>query len=465
MSSPVVPSLLAALCLAGAWPAARAADPLGTEAYLPLRISPQLAGRTGEAPCASALPTRPLGVVDVVDLALCNNPQTREVWAAARLQVALLGVAQAAWLPALDARGTVSRTWSEGTGSTPRSAALTLSWLLYDFGARSAGVDNARHLLAAAAASQDATVQALFLAALQAYYTAQANRAAVDAARQAERASQESLNAAEVRYKVGTGTPADRLQAQTAYSQAVLNRIRAEGEFQNALGGLANAMGFDANQAFVLDDIPALLPDAGFERDIGALIDEARRRRPDLAAAEAQVAAAQAGVEQARAAGRPTIALAAGPTWQNVGGVSSEGGSVGLTLSVPIFSGFSTTYRVRAAEAQVEVKGAQRDRLARQVALDVWRSRQGLTTASQSLKTTAALVASAEQSEKVALGRYKAGLGSILDVLNAQSALAAARQQRIQATLDWQVSRAALAQAVGSLDYSLLQSAEAGKQP
>lgn len=132
---------------------------------------------------------------------------------------------------------------------------------------------------------------------------------------------------------------------------------------------------------------------------------------------------------------------------------------------MPIFSGFSTTYRVRAAEAQVEVKGAQRDRLARQVALDVWRSRQGLTTASQSLKTTAALVASAEQSEKVALGRYKAGLGSILDVLNAQSALAAARQQRIQATLDWQVSRAALAQAVGSLDYSLLQSAEAGKQP
>ena len=56
----------------------------------------------------------------------------------------------------------------------------------------------------------------------------------------------------------------------------------------------------------------------------------------------------------------------------------------------------------------------------------------------------------------MALGRYKAGVGNILDVLNAQSALATARLQRIQALLDWNVSRAMLAKAVGTLDHSLL---------
>ena len=113
--------------------------------------------------------------------------------------------------------------------------------------------------------------------------------------------------------------------------------------------------------------------------------------------------------------------------------------------------------RVRSAEAQVDVRAAQLDRLRNQVALDVWKAYQSLTTATQSLKTTVDLVASAEQSERVALGRYKAGVGSMLDVLNAQSALASARRQRIQSAFDWNINRAALAQAMGNLDASLLQ--------
>ena len=65
-------------------------------------------------------------------------------------------------------------------------------------------------------------------------------------------------NAAEVRYTVGTGTPADRLQAQTAWSQATLNRIKAEGTLRNAFGTLANVMGLDASQPLTLDRFCAL---------------------------------------------------------------------------------------------------------------------------------------------------------------------------------------------------------------
>jgi outer membrane protein TolC len=141
----------------------------------------------------------------------------------------------------------------------------------------------------------------------------------------------------------------------------------------------------------------------------------------------------------------------------NNGSTTSHGSAVGINLSVPIFSGFATTYRVRAAEAQVDVKNGQLEQLRLQVALDVWTAYQNLTTATQSMRTSADLLNSAEQSERVALGRYKAGVGSILDVLNAQSALASARQQRIQSTFNWNTNRATLAQAMGSLDASLLQ--------
>lgn len=82
---------------------------------------------------------------------------------------------------------------------------MTLSWLLYDFGQRSANVENARQLLNAAAATQDATVQSLFLAALQSYYSAQATQAAVLSALEAERSAREGFLAADTRYQVGRG--------------------------------------------------------------------------------------------------------------------------------------------------------------------------------------------------------------------------------------------------------------------
>ena len=437
-------------------------DPLGTEAMTPLKPSPRLSARVGEAPCTTQLPEQ-LAAIDAVDLALCNHPQTREVWAAARAQAALVGVARGAWLPNLNGTGTATRYVYENDAYNKTTAALTLSWLLLDFGQRSANIENAQQLLAAAAATQDATVQSLFLAALQSYYNAQATRSAVSAAQSAERSAQEAYNAAQLRYSVGVATPADRLQAQTALSQATLNRIKAEGDARNALGTLANALGLNAQTRIALAPAPVLPAEVSFQKDVDALIADAQQRRPDLKAAEAQVKAAEAGVDVARGQGLPTLSLGAGPTWQDTDGVIVRGNSAGLTLNVPIFSGFDTTYRVRSAAAQVDVKAAQRDRIRNQVALDVWKAYQSLTTATQSLKTTADLVASAEESERVALGRYKAGVGTVLDLLSAQSALASARLQRIQAELDWNVYRATLAQAMGALDYTLLQGAAEGR--
>ncbi len=458
----LLPALAMFVCLAAPVRAASLDDPFATDALAPPRPSPQAAGRTGEVPCTREIPSA-LTAIDAVDLALCNNPQTREVWAAARAQAAQVGVAQSAWLPNLDGRLGASRLQTDRRYYNSNSAQLTLSWLVFDSGARSASGENARQLLEAAAASQDFTVQLLFLAALQTFYTAQATQAAVVSTTEAERAAREGFNAAEARYKVGVATPSDRLLAQTALSQATLTRIKAEGEARNALGALANALGFPAGQNLTLTPPPKTLPDAAFTQEVAALIAEAENRRPDLKAAEAQVKAAQASIDLAQAQGRPTVSVSAGPTWTEIDRVSVDGGLIGVSVNLPLFTGFSTTYKVRAAAAQVDVKEAQRDRLKNQVALDVWKAYQSLTTATQSLTTTLDLVASAEQSERVALGRYKAGVGTVLDLLTAQSALANARLQRIQAALDWFVYRATLAQAVGTLDYTLLQPATEGK--
>jgi outer membrane protein len=443
-------------------------DPFGTASSLPPKPALRMEGAVVGDPCAAQPLDHALNLTDVVKMALCNNPQTHVAWANSLAQAAQVGVGKANYLPSAELSASANHNLSGSTaGMNQRNIGVTLTYLLYDFGSRAANLENARQLLAAAIATQDSTVQAVFLAAVQAYYQTQTNYSALDAAIESEHAAKESFAAAEARYNAGSATPADKLQAQTAYSQATLNRITADGNLKYAQGTLANMVGLDANRNVTLEPANTTALPNDFEGDIDALIEEARQRRPDLQAAAAQVKAAEASADAARAAGKPTITLTASADQYNSSGIDSHSSLVGINLRVPIFSGFEPTYRVRAAEAQVDVKNAQFEQLRLQVALDVWTAYQHLATATQSLRSSTALLNSANQSVRVALGRYKAGVGSILDVLNAQSALASARQQNIQSTFDWNISRATLAQAMGNLDASLLQtlSAGSGQQP
>ena len=102
-------------------------DPFATGDMLPLKPASGLLARVGEAPCATALPATPLTAIDAVDLMLCNHPQTREVWAAARAQAALVGVAKGAWLPTLAGSAGRTRYEYQNTAYTRDTTAVTLS--------------------------------------------------------------------------------------------------------------------------------------------------------------------------------------------------------------------------------------------------------------------------------------------------------------------------------------------------
>jgi TolC family type I secretion outer membrane protein len=408
--------------------------------------------------CAQISPSQVLGLSEAIDLALCNNPQTKEAWANVQAQSAQIGINSASLYPSIALNASANHNWlSSGIANNQQSIGLSASYLLYDFGARSASVESAYQLLNAASATQDSTLQNVFLSAVQAYYQTQATSAALDAAQISEQSAKESYAAAQARYAAGTATPADKLSAQTAYSQATLNRLTAEGTLKKAQGTLANLLGWDANREIRLEPVGEVAIPGDFSANVGTLIEQARQHRPDLQAAIAQAKAAQANIDAARAANKPTISLSASGNRNLIDGNSNHAATLGINVSVPLFSGYAPTYRVRAAEAQAEAKNAQRDRLQLQVALDVWTAYQNLNTATQSQQTTADLLESATQSEHAALGRYKAGLGNMLDVLNAQSTLANARQQRVQALLNWNISRTVLAQAMGRLDSNLLQ--------
>lgn len=414
------------------------------------------------------LPT-PLTLSDAVEHALCRNPQTRRAWANVKAQAAEVGVSRAAYLPNL--KGIVGASQAHKHISYPgfsdsdsdlntrsSSANLNLNWVLYDFGLRAANLENSRQLLNAAHATQNDVIQTVFLNTAQAFFDAQAARALLNALSVVEGEAEQSFNASKAKYIAGVGALADKLQAQTSYAQATLKRVQAAGDLQSALGNLAIAMGLRPNTTLELASLANEVTDAPlFRQAVDDLIADAVRVHPKILAAKAQLKAAQAQIEATRAEGRPALSLFATGDRSDtpVNQVSSKqtisSRSIGVQITIPLFDGFSRKYKVRGAQAKAEGKEAELANIEQQVTLEVWKSDQALRTEAENLKTTKILVHSAKQSFEVAQGRYKAGVGNILELLKAQSDLASAEQQRILALTRWQTARLRLAASLGRL--------------
>ena len=410
-------------------------------------------------PCSQKAYDKPLSLVEVTEAALCHNPQTREVYANAKVQSAQVGVARSLFFPSVTDTLSATENKNRTTNYSNATNRIVASYLLYDFGSRDANFENANQLLKAASATQNAIVQTVLLASVNAFYQVHASRAILNASIETERLSQESFKSAEAKYIAGVATPADKLQAQTSFANATLTKLRNEGTLKVAYGNLANVMGAPANINFQiadskLDDIPELI-----DQDIDALIEQARLQRPDLMASEAQLKASLAKIESVKADAKPKVRIDASNQYdENLLGQTSQNTSqLGIFLSIPLFEGYKPTYLIRSAEATAELNASKRDQLKLQVSLDVWTAYQNLKTANESITASNVLLLSAEESSRVALGRYKEGVGNIIDTLNAQSALANAKQQKIQSVLNWNIARTTLAQSIGVLDNAMIQ--------
>jgi len=466
---------LAAMC--GASFPAWAIDPLLTRGSVPVTAAANMLGDGGEGVCVFGPLPAPLPLQDAVERGLCNNPKTREAWAQVKIQAAGVGIGRAAYLP------TVTGNWqgvrddtatnvsgfpqfsSDYRNSVLRTESVSLNWVLYDFGGRKAALANATALLAAARASQEAALEQAFADVAKDYYTAQAAQGAFVAAQEIEQTANDSLKAATARVNKGIAPISDELQAQTSWAEAVINRTKAQGDWQTALGTLASDMDLDPSIPITLPDVgDGVRPDAEFDDSVAELIEQAKRSHPSVLAAEAQVEAASAKVSQTRAEGLPSLSFVAKYSWNNQPTTLQIGFPqfpanghewyLGFQITIPIFEGFTRTYQIRQAEAQTELQRDTLNEVQQQVGLDVWNSYQALQTATHNLGNSAMLLDVAQRSYTAAQRRYQVGVGNILELLNAQSSLAGAKRQRIQALTDWRSARLQLASKLGRLGMS-----------
>lgn len=401
---------------------------------------------------------RGLTLAEIVDLALRNNPETRASWAAARAAAADLGSEQGAWWPQLDLAANYSKSQNSFSQSfavtqTTYTPSLTLNWILFDFGGRAGDVEEARQTLYQANWSHNAAIQDVVLRVEEAYYQYLQAKGARTADSQAVAEAETTLAAARDRQQAGLGTVADVLQARSNLAQATLALQTVAGRIRTIRGSLATAMGLPASIDYDIGSLPAAPPTRAAAEAATDLIRDARLQRPDLAAARATVLAARAHAGSVRAEGYPSLSLQGSLSRRYYDSPDrySDNYLAGVFLTFPLFTGFSHAYDVVRAEAQAERAQRQYETLRSSVELDVWTAYYDLQTADQRLETARDFLDYASESHDVALERYRAGVGTILDLLAAQTTLAQARAQDVQARGDWFLAVARLAHATGRL--------------
>jgi len=403
-----------------------------------------------------------LTLPDIVNIALHNSTQTRESWAHALAAAAAYGSRRGSYLPDIGAAASVN--WQKNaaaggrlaSGERTYSASGTISWLLFDFGGRGASLEETRETMFAASWTHNSAIQSVILQVEQAYYGYFAARALLAAQQATVNEAQANVNAAEDRHSAGVATIADVLQARTALSRAMLTLETLQGQIMTTRGILATAMGLPANTSFDVElpiDAP---PVERTNRSVEGYLETAMKERPDLAAARAQAIGAHAHIRSVAAQGYPSISASgsAGRLYLENDPAGSDSHNITIGLSFPLFTGFSHRYDVQQAKALADAAAAYARSVKDLVTLQVWTSYYDLQTANQKVRTSDDLLASATQNQEVAAGRYKAGVGSILDLLTAQSELESARAQQIQARADWWLAVAQLAYDTGTLEAS-----------
>ncbi|NML31744.1 TolC family protein [Paraburkholderia sp. G-4-1-8] len=404
----------------------------------------------------------PLSLADAIDVALCSDPGVMLAWANIKLQSATVGEARAAYLPTLNASVTGMRndtsypafpgSDSHVNGHTSYAA---LNWRLFDFGERAANRKAANDMLDAALASYDAALQKTLGTTVQAWFDAVTAQGASRARTEASRLAGETLAAAQRREEKGATGRNDTLQAQTAFARARLAAERAAGEADKTMATLVYTLGIAAGTRLLLpEDTPA--PTAQGVDDLAAWLDEAKRRHPAIIAAEKQWQATRSRIASVRSQGMPTVDLGVsfyqnGYPNQGLQTARSNTTIIGVTLTIPLFEGFARTYKVREAQAQAEQDEARMQDTERQVLGDVVKAHADAVASLGELDASRTLLDSAQLALTSSRRRYDYGVADILEVLNAQSALADAQQERVRSESDWRSARLRLRAAAGVL--------------
>ncbi|NLN75659.1 MAG: TolC family protein [Armatimonadetes bacterium] len=400
------------------------------------------------------VPNRPLTAEEAARIALTHQPNV--AIAQAGVVTAKGGVTRtkAALLPTVAGAGSYNSiahapaTDFPGTGAaTGYQLSANVRQLIFDFNHTRDLAKQASQKLRAANANMTKVESDTVLRVKQAFY-AYAQSTKLVAVNEANvKNAQSHLALAQARLDAGVGLPTDVVRAQTAVANSIFNLNLARNTASLAGVSLAEQIGIDPRTPIVPADTGESEIDID---DLVALTQQALESRPEVAQAEANLSAAGYSVSAAKTSSAPAVSANAG--WMQRGTDFPPGNNTltyGVALQWTPFDSGLTAGRVEEARGALLAAEADMEAAELKVTSDVSRGYVDLKTAEQRVITSEAEVANALEALRLVEGRYKSGLGTFLDVLDAQTAYINADSNKVNAHFSVDQARSALAHAIG----------------
>jgi len=407
-----------------------------------------------------------LTIEDAVRIGLDNHPRIRSASERIDSQNAILGQQMSAYYPTISMSNSYRTSQSSTNGGNDHAAdafssQASFNMTLYNFGKREGNVQAAREALDATKQDYETTNQDIILAIKQAYYVYLGAQALVNVRKDTVRNRELLVRQAQGFYEVGTRARIDVVRAEANLYTAQADLIAAENAVKIAWVTLRNAMG---SPRLPEQPVAEDSPEVEFSMDLAGARNVAFDARTELKSFDAQRRASDQLIATARRGHLPDIIFDASygrrhvsdqtplntfplqPTW-----------SVQLSLNIPIFDGFRTTNRVEETlHNYYNVKAQEEDRR-QQIALEVEQSYLRVVETQERIKATESAAKAAKENLDLAQGRYQVGVGSIIEVTDAETLYTDAQTTYIRTIYDYKIADAQLARAMGDTRVGVLK--------
>jgi len=417
-------------------------------------------------------PDTPLRLSSLVDIALENNPTTKQAWERAKAAYAKQAQALSALYPKVtgtfDVRQdrTIPNAKVNSVNAVRYGPAAELDYLLVDFGGRTATIRGANLDLLAANFLFNKAFQDLILSVAQSYYALYAAQANVVATKADVDNAKAILDAAEKKLDAGLVSKLDVYQAESTYYNKVYSLEAAKGDLKTARAALALAIGLSADTDFRIAKPPSMPRTTLSKQEISELIDRGLRQRPDIASARSTLYAKNEAVAVANSAMYPQLTFqssvagndyyygnngynpaTAGKAW----GDDLAYSYYGFKVSWDMFDGYDNYNKKMQAKAEFRAECAKLYETELKASSDVWSKFYAFRANIRKHAASRAYLKAATGSYDLALEGYRAGLKSMLDLTQAEDDLSNARSKLIQSERDLYVSAVQLIHAIGEL--------------
>jgi outer membrane protein len=263
--------------------------------------------------------------------------------------------------------------------------------------------------------------------------------------------------------KVGAVALADVYRQQVQVGTDELSLIQAQSTYESAKADLVAYLGVEYDEkAWTIDvsQAPTDIDTTEFAElnsrysDFDNLVTTAVGQRPDYASTVEALNAASSGVTIAKAGHLPTVSAGGSFGYSNSELdklTDNRSLSLNLSVSLPIFTGFSVSNQVE--QASVQEMNAQEDlnQAKRQIGVDITKARLSLDQAEKSLIVSKSSVVSAEMDRQIAEEKYNLGAGTLLDMLVATANYTNAVSGKVNSIFDYLLAKKTMEYALGSI--------------